>query len=87
MPENKGQSPQALFGGGLRERRQQRLQARKQLMQVAMDVYEDGDDAQELKLKVEQRIAKTVPDKPWAAFLMKIFEQLLPLLLRLLTGV
>lgn len=72
----------------LRRRRNRRkeTEGRATLMEVAAGVYEDGDTKATLKAKMVEAIQASGEDRPFLAFLMKILDALLPLLLKLLAG-
>ena len=72
--------------GKRRQRRKERVAARRKLMSLAMELYEDGDDAQELGEKVRESIQASEPEAKWS-FFMKLLEMILPILIKLLMGV
>lgn len=70
-----------------RERRRARLQGRARLMGIAAQVYEPGDDVEELKLKIAEVLEAEEDDRPWLAFLLELLEILAPILIKVLIGI
>jgi hypothetical protein len=64
-----------------KERRRQRVEARKKLFRIGLDVYEDGDTVDDLRDKITERLEGENLDRPFLAFLLKMLELILPLLL------
>lgn len=64
-----------------------RIRARKRLMQMAQELYEPGDDAEELQAKMNAAIENEEGGEAWKGFLQVFLEQLLPILFRLLLGI
>lgn len=70
-----------------RRRRQMRVEGRKQLMAIAAEVYEEGDDSVELIEKITERLESDfAEDRPFLAFLLELLETFGPLLIKLLMG-
>jgi len=68
-----------------RRQREERKNGRKELIRLALDLYEDGDDVDDLRDKVVEALESRGSGK-WLEFMTMLFEKLLPLLMKLLTG-
>ena len=68
------------------QKRKERREARKKIIRLALDLYEDGDDAEELHDKVTESLESSeAPEK--MGFFMMLLQLLLPMLIKMLTGV
>lgn len=72
----------------LRSRFRSRLEQRwaDRIEEIASEEISAGATAADIKPRVEARLQQETGSRPFLDFLMKLFEQLLPLLLQLLTG-
>jgi hypothetical protein len=66
-------------------KRRERRNARQQLTEIAFDVYEEGDDDEELRDKIIEKLEER-GSGDWLGIMLKLLEVILPLLLRLMVG-
>ena len=66
------------------EARRQRRGARKKVIKLAAELYEDGDDVESLSEKVTIAAESSIGDRPFLKLLLSLLEKLLPLFLRMM---
>jgi len=66
-------------------KRKKRVEARRKAIAIAMDVYESGDDAESLTEKVVFELQPS--ENTSSSFWIEILKYVIPLVLKLLTGI
>ena len=70
-----------------RARRKVKHDGRMRIISIATQVYEPGDDADDLREKITTVLEESESDTPILDKLLQILELIMPLLIRLLAGI